>query len=116
MAKSKKPTKPRKKTRYSKAEIIDAIEQAGGIVAAAARILGCSRMTIVRRLDTCEDITRSLGAAERDGRRRDGGAPTERSAETRTTQTSLRRYASTCVPYKEAEATETKSRPLQTRP
>jgi len=56
MAKSKKPTKPRKKTRYSKAEIIDAIEQAGGIVAAAARILGCSRMTIVRRLDTCEDI------------------------------------------------------------
>jgi transposase-like protein len=48
--------KPRKKTRYTSQEMIDAIQATGGIIAAAARRLGCSRNTVMAWIDKNESV------------------------------------------------------------
>ena len=48
--------KPRKKKRYTRKDMIQAIEHSHGIIAAAARYLGCSRNTVVKWIDKDEKV------------------------------------------------------------
>lgn len=48
--------KPRKRKRYTRKQMIEAIEQSRGIIAGAARFLGCSRNTVTKWIDQDEKV------------------------------------------------------------
>lgn len=57
MSEKKKKTQP---VRYTNKKIIDALRKTNGYVLLAARLLGCSQMTIYRKISSSEAIRQEL--------------------------------------------------------
>ena len=55
---------PEKRKRISDKEIISALLRSGGVVAGAARLLGCSRQTVSSRVNRSEKLRTAQGEAE----------------------------------------------------
>ena len=53
-----------KRKRISDKEIISALLRSGGVVAGAARLLGCSRQTVSSRVNRSEKLRTAQGEAE----------------------------------------------------